>query len=234
MKNLVTFSKQANGYIQFTVKPGYYATSALENQALYYVPNPIVGEEPPVMRWVEPDGMEKNIQFDETNHAESRVNVYEKKCVKAGCPPGWSVALVQDEVYGEYVCMEVKSVLFTRPLRVGDMQMDCITRFFQQNGMSIKEAERLFLKEMQVMLSRPMRMFDDLEMDEEVSQGREMCQELTMEEARYLSLTRKERVYCQQPFAFFGEKQFPVFHQGKIECVGVLRQNDTFQIVSVR
>jgi len=117
MNNIVTFSEQQGGYIDFQVEAGYYGTSALENEALFYTPNPVIGEEATITKWVEPDGMEKNTQFDDTNHAECRVDVYRIEDVNANCPPGWSVVVIDLKQYGDKVYVEVKRILYTRPFQ---------------------------------------------------------------------------------------------------------------------
>jgi len=218
----------------FNVKSGFYAILRSEGETIYYAPKPIVGEEAKVKVWVEPE-ITIVTEVIGVYDAGSRVNLFQKEFVKAGCPPGWSVVILEVVESRDKFVSKVKEILYTRLLRVGDMHMGCLIRFFKANGMSTREANALFLKEMEVIITRPMRMFDDLEMDEEVSRELEICQELTIEEARYASLTRNERVHSQQPFTFYsGAEKYPVFYKGEIEYVSGLQSNDTFQIARAR
>jgi len=118
MKNLVTFSKQANGYIQFTVKPGYYAGASFydnDRTEVVYVPNyTLIGRVADEYITIEPTATEtKSEPYTETHNACTRVYVYLKRTVNSGCPKGWSVALVEHKMDGDYVSMKVKSILFT-------------------------------------------------------------------------------------------------------------------------
>ena len=224
MKNLVTFSKQANGYIDFQVKAGYYAASVLENEAIYYTPNPVIGEEAPIRLWVEPDGMESKTDFDDTYDAECRVYVYSKRTVNANCPKGWSAVVIDLKQYGENLYVEVKKILFTRPF-----QMKEVAAFFRKE-LSIEEAKVSYRKEMEVINIHPMRVFDVLEAYETVPAERVIKQNLSIEEALYVSREHYGMVHSQQPFSFFGENQFPVFYRGELLCTGERCTNDTFQI----
>ena len=119
MKNLVTFSKQANGYIQFTVKPGYYAGASMssdDQSEIVYIPNYIsVGKDADEYITIKPlESVCDSQPYTETHNACTRVDVHMARIVNAGCPKGWSVALVEHKMYGGYVSMEVKQILYTR------------------------------------------------------------------------------------------------------------------------
>jgi len=188
MNNLIEFQQQENGYIDFTVDPAYYGTAALQHEALYYAANPIVGEEPPLKTWVAPDVRITETQFDDTNHAECRVDVYPKEDVKSGCPPGWSVVVIESKQYGDKVYDEVKEVLYTHlfEMKEGDDQ------------------------------PRKLRVYDSITVDtmetEEVARISETKQELTIQEAFLLSLYSDGCVHA----AVHEFGKFPTFLLGKI------------------
>jgi len=187
MNSIVKFCKEVNGHIDFTVDPEYYATSALQHESLYYAPNPVIGEEPPLRTWIVPHGREKDIQFDDEKHAECRVDVYPKEAVKSGCPPGWSVVLIEIKLYGEITYDEVKSVLYTNPFE-------------------LKEGDG----------PRKLRVYDRTTIDtmgtEEVARIKETRQELSIEEAFVLSLYSNGCVHA----AVHEFGKFPTFLLGKI------------------
>jgi len=187
MENIVKFCDQVNGYIDFSVNPEYYGTAALQHEALYYAANPIVGEEPTLKTWVAPHRREKNIQFDDDKHAECRVDVYPKEAVNAGCPPGWSVVVIESKQYGDKVYDEVKEVLYTH--------------LFQ-----MKEGAD----------PRKLRVYDRTTIDTmesgEVARISETRQELSTEEAFLLSLYSDGCVHAG--VHEFGK--FPTFFKGEI------------------
>jgi len=215
----------------FTVNRGYYAVAA-ENEAIYYTPNPIVGEEAAHKVWVEHDLSIVTEVIGDGYDAECRVNAYEKKFVKAKCPQGWSAVVMHVEEVGNDVIAKVKQVLYTRPLRVvDDLDMQCLIRFFRSEGMSVKVANATFLEELKHICKTPMRVFDVFESHEKVPKGRWMDPNLSIREAHYASLCHKHLVYCQEPFRFFWKTEYPVFFMGEIlRTVEQLRQNDTFRI----
>jgi len=118
MPNIVEFSKQANGYIQFTVKPGYYAGASFsesDQTEVVYIPNYIsVGREADEYITIQPiESYTDSQPYTESHNAECRVDVHLKRLVNSGCPKGWSVAEIEHKMYGNYLCMEVKSILHT-------------------------------------------------------------------------------------------------------------------------
>jgi len=187
MSKIVTFCKEVNGYIDFTVDPAYYGTAALQHEALYYVPNPVVGEDAPLRTWIVPHGREKDIQFDDDKHAECRVDVYPKEAVNAGCPPGWSVVVIDPKQYGERMYVEVKEVLYTH-------------LFEMKEGAD----------------PRKLRVYDRTTIDTmesgEVARISETRQELSTEEAFLLSLYSDGCVHAG--VHEFGK--FPTFFKGEI------------------
>jgi len=232
-KQLVTFYTQKNGFIDFKVRRGYYAgASCYENNQseIVYVPNgTLVGHVADEYITIDPmESYTDSQPYTKSHNACTSVDVHRKSSTNAGCPPGWSVALVEHVLqYGdEYDSMKVKSVLFTRPFKMKE-----VAAFFRKEGMSAKEAKELYNEEMNAINIRPMRVFDVLEAYETVSAERAMNQYLTFEEALYVSHDHHTLVYCQQPFQFFGaEDRYPVFYRGELICTGLLRQNDSFQI----
>ena len=118
MKNLVTFSKQANGYIQFTVKPGYYAGASMSSEdqtEVVYIPNYVpVGHVVDDYITIKPlESYTDSQPYTDSHNAECRVDVHLERIVNSGCPKGWSAALVEHKMDGDYVSMKVKSILFT-------------------------------------------------------------------------------------------------------------------------
>jgi len=229
MKNLVTFSKQANGYIDFQVKAGYYAGYEMgrELAEVMYVPNgtKVGSEVSESMAVGVPVHTDKSVQEYANDYScYTHVKVYSKKLTDKNCPPGWRTALCTYKTYGEYQCFEIKEILFTRPF-----QMKEVAKFLRQE-LSIEEAKGLYKKEMEVINIRPMRVFDVLEFYEIVPAERVLNQNLTMEEAQYVSRDHYGMVHSQQPFSFFGENQFPVFYRGELLYTGERRTNDTFKI----
>jgi len=229
MENIVTFYPQQGGFIDFSVKRGYYAGASVyahDQTEVMYVPNgTLVGREAVEYITIEPTISESDSQeYTETHNACTSVDVYRIKEVNDNCPKGWSAVLVEHKLYGEYVSMEVIQILYSRPF-----QMKEVAKFFRKE-LSIEEAASSYRKEMEVINVGSMRVFEVLEAYETV-EGREMNQSLTIEEALYVSHDHHGIVYCQQPFSFFGaEYRYPVFYRGEILCTGVLRQNDTFKI----
>jgi len=230
MENIVTFYPQQGGYIDFSVKRGYYAgASVYENDQseIVYVPNgTLIGRVADDYITIEPmESVCDSQEYTENRNACTRVDVYRIKDVNENCPKGWSVALVEHKMYGDkYVSMEVKSVLYSRPF-----QMKEIAKFFRKE-LSIEEAASSYRKEMNVINIRPMRVFDVTDAYETVPAEREMNQSLTIEEALYVSREHYGMVHSQQPFSFFGENQFPVFYRGELLYTGERRTNDTFKI----
>ena len=231
MEKLVTFYEQQGGFIDFTVKRGYYAgASYYENDRteVMYVPNgTLVGREADDYITIDPmESVCDSQPYTENHNACTSVDVYRKKDVNAGCLPGWSAALVEHKMYGHtYVSMKVKQILFTRPFKMKE-----VAKFFREK-LTIKEAKELYRQEMRVVNIRPMRVLKVLEAYETVPEGQTTNQSLTIEEALYVSRNYHGLVYCQQPFQFFGgEDRYPVFYLGELICTGEHRQNDSFKI----
>jgi len=187
MNSIVKFSEEVNGYIDFSVDPEYYATSALQHESLYYAANPVVGEEPPLKTWVVPHVRITETQFDDDKHAECRVDVYPKEDVKSGCPPGWSVVLIEIKLYGDKMYAEVKSILYTHlfEMKEGD------------GPRTLRVYDRITLATMET---------------EEVARISETSQELSTEEAFVLSLYSDGCVHA----AVHEFGKFPTFWKGQI------------------
>ena len=123
MENIVTFYPQQGGYIDFSVKRGYYAgASVYENDQseIVYVPNgTLIGRVADDYITIEPmESVCDSQEYTENRNACTRVDVYRIKDVNANCPQGWSAVLVEHKLYGDYFCMKVQKIFFTRPFQI--------------------------------------------------------------------------------------------------------------------
>ena len=118
MNNIVTFSEQQGGYIQFTVRAGYYAGASMssdDQSEIVYVPNYTpVGHDADEYITIKPlESVCDSQPYTETHNACTRVDLHRERTVNCGCPKGWCVALVEHKMDGDYVSMAVKQILYT-------------------------------------------------------------------------------------------------------------------------